>query len=154
MPSLYAYRIVIDSVTTHALRLPTTEAGQMAGQELCHLPDGRTVAVVFDGHTLPADQPAAIAASIELLPSPLPPELRAQIREASPHCRLIAKRLVERIRAKYSQDDEQYLTRIACGKALGTYTFLPGEEDMIADYQATAEAARAWAKAERAKLGV
>jgi len=126
----------------------------MAGQELCHLPDGRTVAVIFDGHTLPANQPAAIAASIELLPSPLPPELRAQILEASPHCRLIAKRLIERIRAKYTQDDEQFLTRIAVGKALGTYTMPPHEAKMVIDYQQTAEAARAWAKAERAKLGL
>ena len=67
--------------------------------------------------------------------------------------RLIATRLIERIRAKYSQDDEQFLTRIACGQALGTYTMTPGEQAMIADYQATAEAARAWARVEREKFG-
>ena len=67
--------------------------------------------------------------------------------------RLIARRLIERIRAKYSQDDEQFLTRIACGQALGTYTMTPDEQAMIADYQATAEAARAWARVEREKFG-
>jgi hypothetical protein len=155
MPSLITYRKATDSITTHTLRLPQPEKqGEQAGQELCTLSDGRTVVALFDGYTLPADQPAAIRASIEVLPEPLPDDLRAEIRQASPHMRLIATRLIERIRAKYTQDDERFLTRIACGQALGTRTMTPDEQAMIADYQATAESARAWARAEREKLGV
>ena len=44
------------------MKLPTAQASQQAGQELATLPDGRTVVVLFDGFTLPTDQPAAIAA--------------------------------------------------------------------------------------------
>jgi hypothetical protein len=116
--------------------------------------DGRTVVTIFDGHTLPTQQPSAIAASVEALPSPLPDALRAEIRAASPHARLIAQRLVDRIRSKYTTDDETYFARIGVGQALGTYTMTPGEVQVIAQYQATAEAARAWAKAERDKLGI
>lgn len=154
MPTLYAYRKASDDVTTHTLRLPQPEPGQQAGQELATLADGRTVVTLFDGYTLPADQPEQIKASIETLPSPLPDVLKAEIREASPHARLIAQRLVERIQAKYTRDDETYFTRIACGQALGTYEMSASEVQKIAEYQATAEAARAWAKAERTKLGI
>jgi hypothetical protein len=154
MTSLIAYRKHIDAIHTREITLPSGEGQDRGGQELCTLPDGRTVVALFDGHELPNDQHATIRASIEVLPSPLPDDLKAAIREASPHMRLIARRLIERIRAKYSQDDEQFLTRIACGQALGTYTMTPDEQAMIADYQATAESARAWARAEREKLGV
>jgi hypothetical protein len=153
MPSLFAYRKVTDAITTHSLRLPEKQ-GEQTGQELCTLADGRTVVTIFDGHTLPTQQPSAIAASVEALPSPLPDALRAEIRAASPHARLIAQRLVDRIRSKYTTDDETYFARIGVGQALGTYTMTPGEVQVIAQYQATAEAARAWAKAERDKLGI
>ena len=63
MPSLYAYRKVIDTVTTHMLRLPDAAQGDQSGQELATLADGRTVVVIFDGYLLPSDQPAAIASS-------------------------------------------------------------------------------------------
>jgi hypothetical protein len=154
MTSLIAYRKHIDAIHTREITLPSGDGQDRGGQELCTLPDGRTVVALFDGHELPKDQHATIRASIEVLPTPLPDDLRAEIRQASPHMRLIATRLIERIRAKYTQDDEQFLTRIACGQALGTYTMTPDEQAMIADYQATAEAARAWARAEREKLGV
>jgi hypothetical protein len=154
MTSLIAYRKHIDAIHTCEITLPSGDGQDRGGQELCTLPDGRTVVALFDGHELPKNQHETIRASIEVLPTPLPDDLRAEIRQASPHMRLIATRLIERIRAKYTQDDEQFLTRIACGQALGTYTMTAAEQAMIADYQATAEAARAWARAEREKLGV
>ena len=67
MPSLIAYRKHIDAIYTHELRLPEGTDGQPAGQELCTLADGRTVVVLFDGYTLPAEQHATIASTIEVL---------------------------------------------------------------------------------------
>jgi hypothetical protein len=154
MPTLYAYRKASDAITTHTLRLPMPAQGEQAGQELATLADGRTIVVLFDGHDLPADQPAPIKSSIEPLPSPLPDALREEIRAASPHIQLINRRLVERIRAQYSTDDEAYFSRITIGTLLKSYTMTAGEQAAIAAYQATAEAARVWAKAERAKLGL
>ena len=87
MTTLIAYRRVSDAVTTHYLKLPDAPQGQQAGQELATLPDGRTVVALFDGYTLPDEQPSAIDASIEALT--LTPALREQIKASSPHVQLI-----------------------------------------------------------------
>lgn len=141
MTFLIAYRRVIDAVTTHSLRLPDAPAGQPSGQEIATLPDGRTIVVIFDGHTLPADQPAAIAASIETLPSPLPEDLRSAIKAASPHVRLINTRVQAAIAERYSIPDEIKLLRTAPSAETAAYN----------DY---AEDCRAWGRAEKAKLGL
>ena len=154
MPSLYAYRKVIDTVTTHVLRLPDVAQGDQSGQELATLADGRTVVVLFDGATLPIDQPSAISASIELLPSVLPDLLREQIKEANPHVQLIYERTEALIRAKYSMSDEQKYARIGVGAALGAYTFGPGEQDEVLTFGSHCESARQWGRIERAKLGL
>jgi len=142
MTSLIAYRAVITPVTTHTLRLPEpTAQGAQTGQELCTLADGRTVVALFDGYTLPTDQPAAIAASIETLPSPLDHVLRDAIKAASPHVRLINDRVQDAIAQRYSIADEIKLIRTA-----------PSAE--MLDYNAYAEECRAWGRAEKAKLGL
>jgi len=141
MPSLIAYRKTITAINTFELRLPESAPGQRQGQEIATLADGRTIVVLDDGATLPAEQPAQIAASIETLPSPLPVDLRTQILAASPHARLISQRVVEKIRAEYSVDDEIKLLRIA-----------PSAETTA--WNDHAEACRAWGRAERAKLGL
>jgi hypothetical protein len=155
MPSLIAFRKVSDALTTHALRLPQPEKqGEQAAQELATLPDGRTVVVLFDGHDLPKDQPEAIQASIEVLPTPLPDDLKAAIREASPHVRLIGTRMQDRIRAIYSQEDELKFSRIGTGQALGIYKMTDAEKAALMAFGEHLEACRQWAKGERAKLGV
>lgn len=141
MPSLHAYRKAITAINTFELRLPESAPGQRQGQEIATLADGRTVVALDDGATLPADQPAQIAASIEALPSPLPVDLRAEIQAASPHVRLINQRVVERIRAQYSIDDEIKMLRIA-----------PSAETVA--WNDHVEACRAWGRAEKAKLGL
>ncbi len=138
---MIAYRKVIDSVTTHTLRMPEAPQGEQSGQELATLADGRTVVVLFCAHTLLDNQPAAIADSIEVLASPLPTDLRDAIREASPHVRLIDQRVVEQIRARYSMDDEIKLLRLA-----------PSEETSA--WNDFVEDCRAWGRAEKAKLGL
>lgn len=57
-------------------------------------------------------------------------------------------------REKYSAGDEAKFARIGVVAALGAYTFAPGEQDDLVAFGAHCEAARAWGKAERAKLGL
>lgn len=151
---MIAYRKVIDSVTTHTLRLPDAAPGQQAGQELATLADGRTVVALFAGHTLPAGQPAAIAASIEVLASPLPGLLREQIKSASPQVALINRRMIEQIRSLYSLDDEMFYARIGVGAANGLYTLTAQERADLQNFGAFVEGVRQWGRAERAKLGL
>lgn len=96
---------------------------------------------LFDGFTLPSDQPEAITASVETLASPLPTDLRDAIREASPSVRLINGRVQAAIAERYSMADEIKLLRTA-----------PSAE--MAAYNAYAEDCRSWGRAEKAKLGV
>lgn len=154
MNTFIAYRKHIDSVTTRYLALPEAAQGEQAAQELATLPDGRTIVVLFDGYTLPANQPADIAASIEQLGSPLSPELREQVMAASPAVRLTYDRTQALLRSKYSVDDEAYFARIGVGVALGAYTFEPGEQEELLAFGSFVESARAWGRAERAKLGL
>jgi hypothetical protein len=141
MPSLIAYLKTITAINTFELRLPESAPGQRQGQEIATLADGRTIVVLDDGATLPAEQPAQIADSIETLPSPLPADLRKDIGTASPHVKLINQRVVQKIRERYSIDDEIKLLRTA-----------PSEEATA--WNAWAEACRAWGHAEKAKLGL
>ena len=140
MPTLIAYTKVIDAITTHTLRLPQGQGTEPAAQELCTLPDGRTVVVLFSG-TLPTEQPAAIEDGIATLPTPLPDDLRAAICAASPAVRLINARVVESIRQRYSADDEIKLLRIApCAET--------------ATWNAYAEECRAMGRTQKAALGL
>lgn len=154
MLSFVAYRKSVSSITTHYLALPEAPSGEQAAQELATLPDGRTVVVLFDGYTLPATQPPEIAATIEHLPSPLPDDLKAQVKAASPHVALTYSRTQDLIRSKYSADDEAYYARIGVGVALGVYTFEPGEQAELMEFAAFVEAARTWGRGERAKWGL
>lgn len=147
MSSIVRYQKVKDDWTTHALGAPV-EAGC---QELCTLDDGYTYVSVPDGVPLPEQLPA-IAATLETVT--LTDALRAAIKSASPHCQLIAERVIERIRAKYTVDDELYIARIAVGALQGSYVLLPGEADRIAAYHADVEAAREWGRQQRAALGL
>ena len=115
--------------------------GDQTGQEIATLVDGRTVVVLFDGFALPDNQPAAIVESIEVLPSPLPADLRDAIRAASPHVRLINQRVQDAIAERYSMADEIKLMRTA-----------PSPE--MEAYNAYAEDCRAWGRTQKAKLGL
>ena len=154
MPSLYAYRKVIDTVTTHTLRLPEATQGGQAGHELATLADGRTVVVLFDAYSLPTEQPSPIAASVELLPTALPDLLREQIKASSPHVALISQRMIDQIRANYTQDDENYFSRIGVGAAMGMYAPSSDEIQAMTVFGEFVEAVRQWGRDERAKRGL
>jgi hypothetical protein len=154
MTSLIAYRKHIDAIHTREIALPSGDGQDRGGQELCTLPDGRTVVVLFDGHDLPKDQPEAIQPSIEVLPTPLPDDLKAAIREASPHVHLINTHMQDRIRARYSAEDEMKFSRIGTGQALGMYKMTDAEKLALVEFGTYLEECRQWAKSERSKLGV
>jgi len=104
---------------------------------------------VPDGVTLPAQPP-----EITLEPVTLTPELREQIKAASVHLAFIAERMIQKIRAAYSIDDEMYFARIGVGAATGMYTPTANELADMQTFGAHVEAVRQWGRAERAKLGL
>jgi hypothetical protein len=116
--------------------------------ELCTL-DGITYLAVPDGVTLP---PQPIGVTLEAVT--LTPELRERIKAESVHSQWIGERMVQKIRARYSIDDEMFFARIGVGAATGMYSPSPGE---LADMQAFGEfveGVRQWGRDERAKLGL
>jgi len=145
---IYAYTKVSTPYTTIQMALPYEMDSENQCTELCTL-EGVTYVSVPDSVTLP-DQPAELT----ITEATITPELRDQIKAASPHCRLITERMEMRISSKYSLSDEQYFARIGVGAALGAYTFAPGEQDELLAFGAYVEAARQWGRDERAKLGL
>lgn len=106
--------------------------------ELCTI-EGVTYVCLPGGLAMPADQPAEISASIQVVA--LTDELRDAIRAASPHFALINARVVEQIRARYSQDDEIKCLRLA-----------PSPETSA--WNAWVEDCRAWGRDQKAALGL
>ena len=100
--------------------------------------DGVTYVAVPDGIDLP-EQAQEIAGSIEEVE--LTPVLREEIAAQSTHVALIRERVVAKIRASYSVDDELKLLRTA-----------PSAE--FEAYNAHAEACRAWGREQKAALGL
>ena len=84
----------------------------------------------------------------------LTPTLISSIKEASQYIQLIDQRMLDEIRSIYSIDTEQYFTRIGVGKALGIYTFQPGEEEALLQYSVTLESIRAKYRVARQAVGL
>ncbi len=153
MPSILRYRIVSDALTTYRLRV--TDVPELDGPrctELCTLDDGYTYVTVPDEVILPTEQPASVTETLETVT--LTPELREQIKKASSHAQLIAQRVIERIRSKYSPDDELFFARITVGQQMGLYQISPGEIAEVEAFKDWVESAREWGRAQRAALGL
>ena len=145
MPFIVSYQKQSDAYTTYTLLAPE------GSTELCTL-DGVTYVSVPDDVALP-EQPSQIADSI-VNPVTLTTELREAIKSTSLHCQLIHQRMEDKIREKYSLSDEQYLSRIASGVALGMYTFETGEQDALVAFGTYIEEVRQWGREQRALLGL
>jgi hypothetical protein len=130
MAKFYKYRKATDYCTTHILLVPDGETGIA---ELCTI-DGETYVSVPDAVTLPPQPDEIKVFAIELTA-----ELDAAIRAASPHIALANERIVERIREKYSVNDELKMLRI-------------GPSPETEAYNDHVEKCRAWGKAEKEKL--
>ncbi len=126
--TIYKYKKVRDEYTTHTLREP--EEGRII--ELCTL-DGWTY--VSASGELP-EQSEIIAETLAVVE--LTPELKAAIVGASPNCQTIKAKVVEKIRERYSLDDELKALRLG------------GEEfDAYNDY---VEECREWGRGRMGKL--
>ena len=150
MPSIIAYRKVIDEVTTHSLRLPLDADNQLLGTELATV-DGVTYVYIPDGAELP-EQSDEVAPSVAEVT--LSGELLEAVKAASPHIRLISTRMIDRIRERYTIDDEMYFARIGIGGANGLYTFRPGEQEALMEFGLFVEEVRQWGREQRAALGL
>lgn len=144
MPRIIRYRKHTDATTTYQVALPE------GAIELCEL-DGLTYVTLPDGMTLPPPD-EKIAASVEDVTLDAP--LRKRIKAASPHCQLIAERQVERLRAKYSIDDELYFARVGVSVARGLYTPTAEETQEMADFGDFVESVRQWGRTQRNELGL
>lgn len=152
MTSIRSYQKVSLPHVVVTMLLPDSQGADLADSvhctELCTI-DGTTYVAVPDGVTLPT-QPEQITVSTVTLTD----ALKEQIKAASPHVALISERMIQKIRAKYSIDDEMFFARIGVGAALGLYTPTAGEQASMQEFGAFVEAARQWGRDERAKLGL
>ena len=152
MPSIVSYQKHIDSLRTVELRLPEdADTHQRIGTELATI-NGVTYVSLPNGATLPAAQPAEIAASVST--AALDQATREAIKLASPHCQLINNRMIEKIRAVYSIDDEMYFARIGVGAATGLYAPTTDEMQAMTVFGEFVESVRQWGRDERANLGL
>lgn len=141
MAKLYKYQKFIDQHTTYCLVEPDynladgDESDRIT--ELCTI-DGVTYVSVPDSITLP-QQPEQIKVEAVEMPVPDPP--LGMLRMNSPHILLINDRVVERIRERYSVNDEIKMLRLG-----------PSEETEA--YNGYVEECRAWGRAEKEKLGL
>ena len=150
MTSIYSYQKVSTPYTVIQAVLPDSTGAndELHCTELCTL-GSITYLSVPDGVTLP-DQPP----EIELTPVTLSPELREQIKAASPHVALIAERMIAMIRDAYSIDDEMFFARIGVGAATGMYTPTSDELQEMTVFGEFVESVRQWGRTEREKLGL
>ena len=99
------YKKVQDEYTTYTLVQPDYKEDDPRITELCTIGED-TYINVPDGVKLP-EQPKQVI----IEPITLTDELRAEIKAVSPHVKLINARVVEKIRAKYTPDDEFKMLR-------------------------------------------
>ena len=131
------YQKIIDDYTTHALIEPDDQDDQHI-TELCVIGND-TYVHVPEQMVLP-EQSFDIDVTLESVI--LTDELRNEISVLSPHVRLINKRVVEKIRSRYSENDEmKRLRQLAQGVD-------------CPEYINHIESCRAWGKTEKEKIGL
>ena len=146
---IYSYRKHIDALRTVEIALPTDGTNhQRIGTELATV-NGTTYVFLPEGTTLPT-QPAEIT----VVPVTLTPEQSDAIKAESPHVRLINELIKEKIRDRYSSEDEMYFARISIGAITGQYIMEPGEADKVAAYGAYVESVRQWGRDQRIAIGL
>ena len=150
--TIVSYQKTSDAHTTYELHMPDAQGdeGEIFCAELGTL-DGLTYVAVPDGVTLPEQLPP-VAATLQQVT--LTPEIRERLKAVSPHCALISERMVQKIRARYSIDDEMFFSRIGVGAAMGMYTPTPDELAEMQAFGVFVDGVRQWGRAERAKLGL
>ena len=150
MTTIYSYSKVITQHTTIQALLPDNQGidDALRCTELCTI-SGTTYLAVPAGVTLPAQPKEIVVKAVVLTDA-----LKELIKTASPHVALISERVRDKIRAKYSLEDEFSFARIGV-KALKGKKALSVQDAAEADaYDTDVEAIRQWGRDERAKLGL
>lgn len=138
MTSIYNYQKHITDLRTIEMALPDDGATELATI------DGITYVSVQESADLP-DQPSELTITETLLTD----ELKQEISKRSPHVRLINERVVERIRERYTENDELKFARLA-------WSDVKTAEDQaeLDAYDAHVESARLWGRDQKALLGL
>ncbi len=152
MGSIFSYQKHIDSQVTRELRLPVDGGGNPVGVELATI-GALTYVTLPAGTTLPAGQPAEIAASIQ--PVVLDAALRASIKAASTHCELIKMCRKQRILDNgYTPEDQLAFLHMAAGAAAGLVVLSAGQTAALGAYAVVCQEADTWASAQYTALGL
>ena len=148
MTSIYRYQPVIIEGPNGTDFRPRAESPEHTLTELAVLDGWRYIAV-------PDGTVVVVPEEIETWePVIITPELREQLKAVSPHTRLALSQFIDAVREQFSLDDELYFARIATGALIGSYTFEPGEAELLAEYQQHVESCRAVLKSRYTELGL
>jgi len=121
------------------LREPDGKDSESRITELCTI-GGDVYVCVPDGMELP-EQPDVIRETLRSVDMTNATDLKQQLKRASPHAQRINQRVVDKIREKYSLDEELQMLRT-------------GPTDESKAYFDYCEACVAWGRAEKTKLGL
>ena len=148
--SIFSYRKASNEWTEIVMSLPDNQGqdDDIRATELCTI-DGITYVCVPDSMTLPEQPP-----ELDIKPVTLTPELKAAIRSNSTHCTFIDERRQAMIRSRYTAEDETGMTRMGLKQSLGVAQMTDDQKRRLFEYDAWVEHCLAWAKGERAKLGL
>jgi hypothetical protein len=134
MGKIFQYTKVTDAYTTYSVQWPYSqedsgvrELATIGGVTYIYVPDEIVITI-----------PAEITDYAE---TTLTDELKETIKNASCHVELIRQRVVEKIRQKYTINDEIKLLRIDSGAE-------------VEAYNAYVEECRTWGNVEKAKIGL
>ena len=151
MPTtIYAYTKKQNAFTEIVMALPENQGpeDETRATELCTI-SGITYVAIPDSMTLPEQPP-----ELDIAPVTLTPELKAAIRAESTHCQFIDERRQAMIRSRYTAEDETGMTRMGLKQSLGVAQMTDDQKHRLFEYDGWVEHCLAWAKAERAKLGL
>lgn len=148
MTSIYRYQPIITEGPNGTDFRPRAESPEHTLTELAVLDGWRYIAVP-DGAVVVV--PDEIETWEQII---LTPELRETMKTESPHAHLAQSQFIEAVRARFTLDDELYFARIATGALMGSYTFEPGEAELLAEYQQHVEFCRAVLKTRYVELGL
>lgn len=111
--------------------------------------DGVVYVFVPDGEIVPDQHPGILFSE-----ATVSNDLRETIKANSRACQLIDMAMQDKIRERYSAEDEMYFSRIGTGKALGMYEFQSGEQEALIAYGQYVESVRQWGREQRRAIGL
>lgn len=141
MSSIYRYRPNIGRSSLDLMN----QAGESASTDLCEIDGWRYVSVTDD---------AVPDVDIVIEPVVLTDELRAAIKQASPHCRLIKRRAWELLRDQFDDEDQRALDRKIAAAGSGMYQPTDADKAVFAAYQHANQSAMDWAASKYEELGL